>query len=100
MFEKANGITSSIGIPLRMGNPNFAQRLAIECMDFPAMFKTPTPPAMTQGAMQGAPMGGPMPEAQATLQGAPIDTGASLDMGAPTTPPPMAAGQAPVEAIQ
>lgn len=99
MFEKAHGITGSMGQIMRMGNPAFAQRLAVECMDYPALFKMPTPaPAM--GVMGGQPMGGPMPEPSPTLEPAPVDTGMPLDQGAAVAPPPMAPESAPVEAIQ
>lgn len=88
MFEKANGVTSSMGMPLRMGNPAFAQKLAIECPDFPLLLKTPVPPMMAgMGAPAGAGMAGP--EASATLQPAAVDTGMPIDNGADTAPPPM-----------
>lgn len=90
MFEKAHGLMDQMGMPIRMPNPMFAQRLMIECPDFPMLLKTPTPPAlMAPPLMNGAAPGGPMPQATGLLQQAPIDTGAAPGMGAPTAPPPM-----------
>jgi hypothetical protein len=89
MFEKAYGIQSSVGMPMRMGNPTFAQRLMIECPDFPLMLEVPVPIAgMAPAPMMGA-VGGPMPEASGVLTPAPIDTGAPMQNGAPTGAPPM-----------
>lgn len=88
MFEKANGIMDSMGMPLRMGNPIFAQKLAIECPDFPMLLKTPTPPPllMAQGGMGP---GGPLPQPSGTLQPAPLGGGMPLENGADTAPPPL-----------
>ncbi len=88
MFEKANGIQDSMGMPLRMGNPGFAQRLSMECVDFPMLLKTPTPPPM-MGMPMGGGMGMPPGDPSATLQPMPIDNGASMDMGASAAPPAM-----------
>ncbi|OQB10441.1 MAG: hypothetical protein BWY21_00362 [Parcubacteria group bacterium ADurb.Bin216] len=89
MYEKANGIMDSIGMPLRMGNPVFAQKLMVECPDFPMLLKTPTPPPMMGMGMGAGGPGGPMPQANGTLQPSPIDNGAGLEQGAETAPPPL-----------
>lgn len=88
MFEKANGIMDSMGMPLRMGNPIFAQKMAMECPDFPLLLKTPTPPPMLM-AGGGMGPGGPLPQASGTLQPAPLGGGAPLEGGAPAAPPPL-----------
>lgn len=90
MFEKAYGITDQMGMPIRMPNPMFAQRLMLECPNFPLLLKTPTPPPMMGIPMGGAPpMGGPAPEASGVLAPSPVDTGAMPATGAPVAPPPM-----------
>lgn len=89
MFEKANGIQGSMGQVMRMGNPNFAQRLAIECPDFPMLLQQPIPMPMQMGAMAPQGPGGPTPQASATLTPEATDQGMPLDPGAPVTPPPM-----------
>lgn len=85
MFEKANGIQDSMGMPLRMGNPAFAQRLQLECPDFPTLLQAPVPPPppMMGLGMGGGPVGGPMPPAGPTLEPA------MTEQGAPVAPPPM-----------
>ena len=88
MFEKANGIMDSMGMPMRMPNPNFAMRLSLEAPDFPMLLKTPVPP-MPMMAGPGAATGGPMPEANGTLQPGPTDAGAPLQPGANASPPPL-----------
>lgn len=88
MHEKAFGVTDSMGMPIKMGNPTFAQRLMIECPDFPLLLTQPTPPPMGM-MMNGAPPGGPMPQANGMLAPSPIDVGASLDTGASASPPPL-----------
>lgn len=89
MFEKAYGIQDSMGIPLRMGNPTFAQKLMIECPDFPLILKTPVPLAL--GPMTNAGLsGGPYPQATGVINPAPINTGAAPQAGAgPVGAPPM-----------
>ena len=88
MFEKANGLTNQMGLPIRMPNPGFGQRLAMECPNFPMLLKTPTPPmAMMMGGGMG--MGGPMPPPTDGVQPMPIDNGAGIDTGAGASPPPM-----------
>ena len=90
MFEKANGIHDSMGMPLRMGNPGYAQRLSVECPDFPLLLKTPTPPPMMGMPGMGGGPGMPPGDPSATLEPAPIDTGVmGMDMGASAAPPPM-----------
>jgi hypothetical protein len=86
MFEKAYGIQDSMGMPMRVGNPGFAQKLMIECVDFPMLLKTPTPP-MGMPVMGGGPVGGPMPQPSSIITGAPLDMGAQINNGAPTAPP-------------
>lgn len=88
MFEKANGILDSMGMPLRMGNPIFQQKLAMECPDFPLLLKTPTPPP-GMFAMGGGGMGGPLPPPTDGVSPMPIDNGMLMDMGAPASPPPL-----------
>lgn len=87
MFEKAYGIQNSAGMPLRMGNPNFAQRLIIECPDFPLLLKTPTPPLLLGPQTINAGIGGPQPVATGVINPAPVDNGAPLPEGAPTDAP-------------
>lgn len=90
MFEKANGIQDSMGMPMRMGNPIFAQRLAIECPDFPMLLKTPVPPPMLGamplgGGSNGVPASEPSPNG--LLQAMPMDTGAPMEVGGSAAPP-------------
>jgi hypothetical protein len=89
MFEKANGIQNSMGMPLRNGSPGFAQRVAMECIDFPLLLKTPVPSMMAMG-MNGAGPGMQMQgvPAPATMEPMPMEE------GAPTAPPPEAVNQA------
>lgn len=91
MFEKANGIQSSMGMPMRMGNPVFAARLSMECSDFPMILQTPTPPPMMMAGGMGAPMGATgspnQPTPDGLLQAAPIDTGAPMEVGGSAAPP-------------
>jgi hypothetical protein len=89
MFEKANGIQNSMGLPLRMGNPAFGQRLMIECPDFPMLLKTPVPPPMLGIPMGGPPPGGPTPDATGLLQAQPLETGAPMEVGGSAAPPPL-----------
>jgi len=83
MFEKAFGIQDTMGMPLRMGNPVFQQRLMLECPDFPMMLKMPTPPPMPMGLPGTEPSGGPNPVPSGLMSPAPMDQGASA------APPPM-----------
>jgi hypothetical protein len=88
MFEKAYGLTTPIGQQLKLGNPTFAQRLMIECPDFPLLLKQPLPLAL--GPMTtAAGIGGPQPQATGTIQPAPLDAGMPMDAGAPPGPPPI-----------
>lgn len=89
MWEKANGLMDQMGMPIRMGNPIFAQKLQLECPDFPMLLKTPTPSLAMMGMMGGMGSGGPMPEASGVMAPAPIDTGAMPGAGASAAPPPM-----------
>lgn len=80
MFEKAYGITAPMtGQILRVGNPTFAQRLAIECPNFPMVFQMPAPGMPGPGApgpiSMNSGIGGPQPEATATIQPAPVING-------------------------
>jgi hypothetical protein len=89
MYEKANGIMDSMGFPIRPGNPTFANRLLLECPDFPMLLRTPAPVGM--GAMP-APMGisgGGGSQAAGAITGEPINMGAPVDPGAPVAPPPL-----------
>lgn len=77
MHEKGFGITTSQGMPLRMPNLTFQQRLMIEAPDFPLLLKTPVAmPMMGMPSMAGGAMPPP--------QGMP-----GMDMGAPVAPPAM-----------
>jgi hypothetical protein len=88
MFEKAYGVTSPLGAQLRMGNPSFAQKLIITCPEFPLVLKQPVP-LMGMPMAQGAPSGGPQPDATGVLSPSPLDNGAPLDQGASVAPPPV-----------
>jgi len=90
MFEKAYGVQNSMGMPVRVGSPIFQQRLAMECPDFPMLFKTPVPPLM----LGMPPMGGNpglgaanQPTPNGLLQAAPIDQGAPMEVGGSAAPP-------------
>jgi hypothetical protein len=87
MFEKAFGIQGSMGQPMRMGNPNFAQRLMIDCPDFPMLLQQPIPMQLGPVGVNAG-IGGPQPQATATLTPAALNPGMPLDNGAPVTPPP------------
>ncbi len=89
MWEKAYGIQDSMGMPIRMPNPIFQQKLTMECPDFPMLLKTPTPPMGMGMPVTGAPPGGPSPEASGTLQESPMDAGATVEAGASVAPPPL-----------
>lgn len=90
MYEKAYGITNTFGVPLRMANLSFQQRLLMECPDFPVLLQTPTPSPVTMGMTPaGGPPGGPTPPASGQLEPAPIDEGVPLEGSAPATPPPV-----------
>lgn len=92
MWEKASGLTDAMGMPIRMGNPIFAQRLALECPDFPMLLKTPVPSPML-GMMpppaNGLGPGGPMPPANGLLEPSPLETGAPVALGGSGAPPPL-----------
>lgn len=88
MYEKAYGITSSLGQPMSMGNPAFMQILSLECPQFPMLLKTPIPP-LGMLAPGGMGMGGPMPQASGVIPPMPIDNGAGLDTGMSAAPPPL-----------
>lgn len=92
MFEKAYGITNpATGMPLRIGNPTFAQRLLIECPNFPMLFQLPAPGAPGPGALgplnTNAGIGGPQPEATGVIQPGPLLNGGPLPQGAPPAGP-------------
>lgn len=91
MFEKGFGIQDSMGTPLRMGNPGFANRLMVECPDFPLILQQPIPAALGPIQMNSG-IGGPQPEASATITPSPTDPGAPLPQGAPSQPPVMQQG--------
>lgn len=86
MFEKAYGIQSSMGMPLRMGNPMFAQKLMIECPDFPLLMKTPVAPLALGPQTMNAGLGAAQPQASGTVvpTGAP-PAGASVPPAIPNT---------------
>lgn len=88
MFEKAYGINNSMGVPIRVGNPTFAQRLMIECPDFPLILPTPVPLALGPVTNTGL-SGGPSPIATGVINPAPIDPGMPIDPGASVGAPPM-----------
>jgi hypothetical protein len=88
MFEKGFGIMDSMGMPIRMPNPTFAQKLAFECPDFPLLLRTPVPPMMGMAPQGMGPPGGPMPQASGTMQENALSP-AGMDMGASTSPPPL-----------
>lgn len=89
MHEKAYGITDSMGMPLRVGNPMFMQRLMLECPDFPMLLKSPVPPPMMGMPAAGGPPGGPMPPAMGMLQPSPLEVGAPVGVGGSGAPPPL-----------
>jgi len=82
MFEKAYGITDSMGNPMRAGNPAFAQRLMIECPNFPLLLKTPAAPLLLGPQTMNAGGNGHQPLASGIINPAPIDNGAQIDGGA------------------
>lgn len=88
MFEKAYGIQDSMGMTLRTGNPSFAQRLMIECPDFPLLLNTPVPLALGPVTNAGL-SGGPTPGATGVINPAPMDLGAPVDPGAGVGAPQM-----------
>lgn len=91
MYEKANGIMSPLtGMPIKMGNMIFAQKLALECPDFPMIMPCPVPvmppPMMGMNGTGGTPpMGSPTPNG--LLQATPIDQGAPMEVGGSAAPP-------------
>lgn len=87
MWEKAHGILDSMGMPIRMPNPAFAQRLMLEAPDFPLLLQAPTPPPMMGAPMAGGPPGGPTPDASGLLQAGTLDTGAPMEAGGSGAPP-------------
>lgn len=95
IYEKAYGLNDSMGMPMRMGNPIFMQKLNMECPDYPLLLKTPTPSPQMMMAAAGGPPGGPAPEASATAEPAPLDTGAPVEAGASVAPPPVQPNLAP-----
>jgi hypothetical protein len=98
MYEKAYGLTDSFGMPVRMPNLAFRQQLELQCPNWPAFFRLPVPalppmmPANPGAPMEATPIG---PEAGGVVP-SPIDTGAPVDAGAPTAPPPLPP-QPPIE---
>lgn len=86
MYEKGYGIPDSLGMFLRIGNPNFAMRLSIECPDFPMLLKMPLPLQLGPTSMNAAPFGGPNPSASGTVTPMPINNGAPV--GVPPMMPP------------
>lgn len=92
IYEKANGILNSMGIPLKMGNPIFAQKLAMECVDFPLILETPAPgmaPLPMQPPMGGGGVGpAPMPPT-GLIEPMPLDPGIMPENGASAAPPPL-----------
>lgn len=88
MFEKAFGLTLQTGQMVRAGNPAFAQRLMIDCPDFPVLFEQPVPATLGPVSLNSG-VGGPQPEASAVIQPAPIDTGMPIDSGMPAGAPPI-----------
>ena len=89
MHEKAFGLMDSMGMPIRMPNVTFQQRLMLLCPDFPMLLQSP-PPVMPMMA-PGAPMGGSAPLAPAStdglLQATPLDAGAPVSVGGSAAPP-------------
>lgn len=88
-YEKAFGITTSMGLPLSMPSPGFQMQLMATLPQFPVYFKMPVPgiPAMAiNGAMPApAPLG---PDAGMVQQG-PLPPEAMPLGGAPAAPPPV-----------
>lgn len=99
MWKKANGIISPLGVPLSMPNQMFAQRLAIECPDFPLLFPAPLPGAPIalpeMGGMGGVPPTGE-PAYAGSVEGAPVDNQMPLN-GGDLAGPPVIPPQPPVE---
>lgn len=92
MFEKAHGIQDSLGMPMRPGNPVFAQRLMMETPDFPMLLVQPNPPMPMMGMPMngnGGPPGGPTPQASGNVIPSAVDQGAALQNGMPASAPPM-----------
>jgi len=89
IFEKAYGIMSSTGAPIKMGNPAFAQRVMVELPNFPMLLQTPVPTQAGPMTMNYG-VGGPQPQASGVISPAPTDPGMPIDPGMPTEPPPMA----------
>lgn len=92
IFEKANGIQGSMGQPMRMGNPVFAQQLALQCPNFPVLLQTPAPPMPPPGMGMAAPgqaPGGPTQATSGLLQAQPLETGAPVETGGSAAPPPL-----------
>lgn len=84
MFKKAFGTTDMMGMTVIQGNPTFAQKLQVECPDWPLFFNLPAPevmgPSMTPTSnAQPPPGGGEMPP------GAPPEG----DLPPEMLPPPM-----------
>ena len=97
MYEKGYGITAPMtGQLLRMPNPVFAQRLLVECPDFPLKFQMPAPGMPGPGALGpvslNSGIGGPEPAATSVIQPAPVSNGAPIMNGAPVAAPPMQEG--------
>lgn len=91
MHEKAFGLTDSMGMPMRMPNITFQQKLMLECPDFPMLLQSP-PPVMPMMPPGGAPMGAPGamgggPPPTGLLEATPMDAGAPMEMGGSAAPP-------------
>lgn len=89
MIEKSQGILDPMtGMPLRMPNPVFSQRLMVECPDFPMLQPMPVPPMppMMMGGGAGGAVSAPV---SGVLTPSPLDAGAPVDGGANTAPPSM-----------
>jgi hypothetical protein len=88
MFEKAFGITDPMGAQLSMGNPMFAQRIQMECPNYPVYFSLPVPPTPPMGMMPpGAPSPMPSQPTPAIPPGAPLNNNPPIQNGANVVPP-------------
>lgn len=54
MFMKAFGTTDPMGMTIIQGNPTFAQKLQVECPDWPLYFNLPAPEVMSPAPPPGA----------------------------------------------
>lgn len=83
MFEKAFGTRDPMGMTLVQGSPGFAQRLQVECPDWPLFFKLPAPEMMAPALP---------PTNQAPAEEMPLGTPPEGDLPPENLPPPLPEG--------